>query len=113
MPQALQYGARVWLSFCLVCYLEKIEEVRLAWPLPFIGVLGHQFTANALLQCLKCQVIFCFLSILWRCFLYFPLSIQLRAVCLTIQLVFSDFITVFSLYIMVKNGLACSGSSNV
>lgn len=41
VPQALHYSTRVWLNFYLVCYLEKLEEVRLAWPLPFIGSLGH------------------------------------------------------------------------
>lgn len=114
VPQALRYRTRVWLNFYLVCYLKKLEEVRLAWPLPFIGVLGHQVAADTLLQCLlNAKLIFCFSSIVWRRFLYFPLSLQLRAACLAIQLVFSDSRTVFSLYIMLKNGLAYSGSSNV
>lgn len=48
VPQTLHYNTRVWLNLCLVCYLGKAEEVRLAWPLSFNGVLGHQVTANKL-----------------------------------------------------------------
>lgn len=119
VPQALHHsGPSSWLNFYLVCCLGKEEEVRLAWPLPFIGVLGHQLTLDTLLQpLLKAKLIFCFSSIVQRwtvlTFLFFLLSIQLRAVLPTAQLVLSDSITLFQLYIVVRKCLTYYGARHV